>query len=42
MNLDSLQPIGSPILGVLIPLAVFVCASLLTWWLYKHFSKDGN
>jgi hypothetical protein len=42
MNLDSLQPIGHPILGIVIPLVVFAFASLLTWWLYKHFSKGGN
>ncbi|HLA40929.1 MAG TPA: hypothetical protein VJ417_13090 [Candidatus Glassbacteria bacterium] len=39
MNLDTLQPIGSPVLGIIIPLAVFLFATLLTWLLYRHFSK---
>jgi len=40
--LDSLHPIGSPLLGVIIPLAVFTFATGLTWWLYKHFSKEDR
>ncbi len=39
MNLDQLQPIGSPILGIIIPAAVFIVASVLTWMLYRHFSR---
>jgi hypothetical protein len=42
MDLNLLQPIGNPILGVIIPLAVFIFASALTWWLYRHFSKPDN
>ncbi|MBN2289769.1 MAG: hypothetical protein JXQ83_10590 [Candidatus Glassbacteria bacterium] len=40
--LDSLHPIGSPLLGIIIPLFVFVFASVLTWWLYRHFSKQDR
>ena len=40
--LDSLQPIGSPLLGVIIPLVVFTFATLLTWWLYRHFSRQDH
>ena len=42
MDLEILQPIGHPILGVIIPLVVFVFASLLTWWLYRHFSSQSK
>jgi ribose/xylose/arabinose/galactoside ABC-type transport system permease subunit len=38
--IESLQPIGSPILGIVIPLIVFAIATGLTWWLYRHFSKE--
>jgi hypothetical protein len=31
--------IGSPILGVVIPAVVFVISFVLTWALYKHFSR---
>lgn len=31
--------LGQPLLGVLIPGAVFVLASGLTWLLYRHFSR---
>ncbi len=40
MDLEILKPIGHPSLGVIIPLAVFLFASLLTWMLYRHFSKQ--
>ena len=40
--LDSLQPIGSPLLGIIIPLVVFALATTLTWWLYRHFSKEDR
>ncbi|MFH1069302.1 MAG: hypothetical protein V1794_06730 [Candidatus Glassbacteria bacterium] len=42
MNLDSLHPIGSPVLGIIIPLGVFLFASVLTWLLYRHFSRPGK
>ena len=29
-------------MGVIIPLGVFLFASLITWLLYRHFSKGGN
>jgi hypothetical protein len=31
--------IGSPILGVIIPAGVFLLSFVLTWALYKHFSR---
>jgi hypothetical protein len=31
--------IGSPVLGVIIPAAVFLLSFVLTWMLYKHFSR---
>lgn len=42
MDLSILHPIGHPMLGVIIPLVVFVSASLLTWWLYRHFSSQDK
>lgn len=42
MDLDKIQPIGDPILGIIIPLAVFAFATFLTWWLYRHFSRGGE
>lgn len=41
-SLDSLQPIGSPVLGIVIPLVVFTFATVLTWWLYRHFSRQDR
>lgn len=32
--------IGSPILGVVIPAVVFLFSFVLTWALYRHFSKN--
>lgn len=40
MDLEILKPIGHPSLGVIIPLVVFIFASVLTWMLYRHFSKQ--
>ncbi len=40
--LETLQPIGSPLLGVVIPLFVFVFATALTWLLYRHFSNPDR
>lgn len=40
MDLSILQPIGHPVLGIIIPLAVFLFATLLTWLLYRHFSRQ--
>ena len=31
--------IGSPILGVVIPAVVFFVSFILTWALYRHFSR---
>ncbi len=31
--------IGSPLLGIFIPLVVFVISFLITWGLYRHFSR---
>lgn len=31
--------IGPPILGVIIPAIVFLVSFVLTWMLYKHFSR---
>jgi hypothetical protein len=31
--------IGSPVLGVVIPALIFAASFLLTWMLYRHFSK---
>ena len=42
MDLELLQPIGHPLLGIFIPLGVFIFASLLTWWLYRHFSSQNK
>lgn len=41
MIVTLLQPerIGHPSLGVIIPAAVFAVSFILTWMLYKHFSK---
>ncbi len=32
--------IGKPILGVIIPLAIFIISFIVTWMLYRHFSKQ--
>jgi hypothetical protein len=34
--------IGKPILGVVIPSLVFVVSFVVTWILYKHFSKHSK
>jgi len=31
--------VGAPILGIIIPAIVFVISFVVTWALYKHFSK---
>jgi hypothetical protein len=31
--------LGHPLLGVLIPAAVFVLSFALSWLLYRHFSR---
>lgn len=31
--------IGKPILGILIPMFVFIVSFVITWILYRHFSK---
>jgi hypothetical protein len=32
--------IGKPILGVVIPLLIFIISFGVSWLLYKHFSKN--
>jgi len=32
--------IGEPFLGVIIPLLVFLASFIVTWLLYRHFSKQ--
>lgn len=32
--------IGSPFLGIIIPSLIFIIAFVVTWILYKHFSKN--
>lgn len=32
--------IGSPLLGVVIPAAIFLLSFGLTWLLYRHFSQN--
>ena len=34
--------IGSPVLGVVIPMAVLLVSFVVTWLLYRHFSKQGE
>jgi len=34
------QPIGDPSLGIIIPGVVLLISIILTWMLYKHFSKQ--
>ena len=31
--------LGSPILGIIIPAVVFAISFVLTWVLYRHFSR---
>ena len=31
--------IGTPVLGIVIPGIVFIVSFILTWLLYRHFSK---
>jgi hypothetical protein len=32
--------IGNPILGIIIPALVFIFSFIVTWILYKHFSRN--
>lgn len=32
-------PVGSPILGVIIPAAILIISFVVTWMLYRHFSR---
>jgi hypothetical protein len=32
--------VGGSILGVIIPLAIFIVSFVVTWLLYRHFSKQ--
>jgi len=33
------ERIGHPALGVIVPAVVFIISFVLTWMLYKHFSR---
>ncbi len=39
MTMMQVTRIGHPSLGVIIPAAVFAVSFVLTWMLYKHFSR---
>jgi len=36
---EEVERIGSPVLGIIIPGFVLVVSFLLTWMLYRRFSK---
>lgn len=38
--LQQSMRVGSPILGVIIPLAIFIVSFVVTWLLYRHFSRQ--
>ncbi len=38
--LTEMVRIGHPILGILIPGGILLLSIMLTWWLYRKFSKD--
>lgn len=38
--LAQVTRIGTPFLGVLIPLLVLAFSFIVTWLLYRHFSKQ--
>ena len=40
--MEKLEPIGPSYLGYIIPLIVFIFATFLTIWLYRHFSKNSS
>lgn len=31
--------VGSPILGIIIPAMIFIISVVVTWMLYRHFSR---
>jgi len=33
------RPIGSPILGIIIPAGIFIVSFCIAWVCYKHFTK---
>ncbi len=37
---QAVQRIGSPILGIIIPAVIFIISSVVTWLLYRHFTKQ--
>ena len=39
---DTLPRIGNERLGIIIPLFVFVCSFIVTWLLYRHFSRKSH
>lgn len=36
---QQVERIGDPLLGIIIPAVVLLISSILTWMLYKRFSK---
>jgi|GEM_PF-2956615 len=34
-----LAPVGIPLLGYIIPTIIFIISFVVTWALYRHFSK---
>ena len=36
------EKIGDPILGIIIPGVILLISIVVTWALYKHFSKSGE
>ncbi len=39
LSLAAAQRLGHPILGVVIPAAIFAISFVLTWWLYRRFAR---
>jgi len=37
---QTVQRIGSPILGIIIPAVIFIISIVVTWLLYRHFTKQ--
>jgi hypothetical protein len=40
--LQQSMRIGAPILGLIIPLVIFIGSFVVTWLLYRHFSKQSQ
>jgi|GEM_PF-1898100 hypothetical protein len=37
---QTIHPVGSAILGIIIPAGIFLFSFGITYWLYRHFSKE--